>query len=31
MFTGFTPESIDFLWGFRMHNSRDWFLEHKIQ
>ena len=29
MFTGFTPESIDFLWGVRMNNNRDWFLEHK--
>ena len=31
MFTGFTPESIDFLWGVRMNNNRDWFLEHKKQ
>ncbi len=31
MFTGFTPESIDFLWGIRMNNNRDWFLEHKKQ
>lgn len=29
MFTGFTPETIDFLWGIRMNNNRDWFLEHK--
>ena len=26
MFTGFTPETIDFLWGIRMNNNRDWFL-----
>ena len=31
MFTGFTPETIDFLWGIRMNNYRDWFLEHKKQ
>lgn len=30
-FTGFTPETIDFLWGIRMNNNRDWFLEHKSQ
>lgn len=30
-FTGFTPETIDFLWGLRMNNRRDWFLEHKDQ
>ena len=29
MFKGFTPETIDFLWGIRMNNNRDWFLEHK--
>ncbi len=31
MFTGFTPEAIDFLWGIRMNNNRPWFLEHKQQ
>ena len=31
MFTGFTPETLDFLWGIRMNNNRDWFLEHKKQ
>ena len=31
MFAGFSPESIDFLWGIRMNNNRDWFLEHKKQ
>ncbi|MGM9604761.1 MAG: DUF2461 family protein [Faecousia sp.] len=31
MFTGFTPETIDFLWGIRMNNNRAWFLEHKTQ
>ena len=31
MFEGFTPETVDFLWGIRMNNRRDWFLEHKQQ
>ena len=31
MFNGFSPETIDFLWGIRMNNNRDWFLEHKKQ
>ena len=31
MFTGFTPETIDFLWGIRMNNNRDWFLRNKKQ
>ena len=29
MFTGFTPQTVDFLWGIRMNNNREWFLEHK--
>lgn len=29
MFTGFTPETMDFLWGIRMNNNRDWFTAHK--
>ena len=29
MFQGFTPETVDFLWGIRMNNNREWFLEHK--
>ena len=31
MFEGFSPESFDFLWGIRMNNNREWFLEHKPQ
>ena len=31
MFQGFTPETIDFLWGVRMNNNRDWFQAHKKQ
>ena len=29
MFSGFTPETVDFLWGIRMNNNRDWFLANK--
>ena len=29
MFTGFTPESIDFLWGIRLNNNREWFQDNK--
>lgn len=29
MFTGFTPETIDFLWGIRLNNNREWFQAHK--
>ena len=29
MFTGFTPETIDFLWGIRMNNNREWFMANK--
>ena len=29
MFTGFSPETVDFLWGIRMNNNRDWFLDNK--
>ena len=31
MFTGFTPETVDFLWGIRLNNNREWLLEHKKQ
>ena len=31
MFTGFSPETIDFLWGIRMNNNRDWFQANKKQ
>ena len=31
MFQGFTPETFDFLWGIRMNNNREWFLQHKQQ
>ena len=29
MFEGFSPETVDFLWGIRMNNNRDWFLANK--
>ncbi len=29
MFNGFSPETVDFLWGIRLNNNREWFLEHK--
>lgn len=29
MFEGFTPETVDFLWGIRMNNNREWFTENK--
>ena len=29
MFTGYSPETVDFLWGIRMNNNREWFLSHK--
>ena len=31
MFEGFCPETVDFLWGIRLNNNREWFLEHKKQ
>lgn len=29
MFTGFGPETMDFLWGIRMNNNKAWFEAHK--
>ncbi len=29
MFEGYRPETVDFLWGIRLNNNREWFLEHK--
>ena len=29
MFKGYSPETVDFLWGIRLNNNRDWFLAHK--
>ena len=31
MFQGFSPETVDFLWGIRLNNNREWFLENKKQ
>ena len=30
-FQGFFPETIDFLWGLRFNNNREWFEPHKQQ
>ena len=29
MFKGYSPETVDFLWGIRLNNNREWFLAHK--
>ena len=29
MFEGFSPETVDFLWGIRLNNNREWFMENK--
>ena len=29
MFAGFSPQTVDFLWGIRFNNNREWFLAHK--
>jgi len=29
MFTGYSPETVDFLWGIRLNNNREWFLANK--
>ncbi len=29
MFTGYTPETVDFLWGIRLNNNREWFMANK--
>ena len=31
MFEGFSPETIDFLWGIRFNNNREWFQSHKAE
>ena len=31
MFEGFSPATIDFLWGIRFNNNRDWFQAHKSE
>ncbi len=30
-FQGFSPETIDFLWGIRFNNNKEWFEPHKKQ
>ena len=29
MFEGFSEKTVDFLWGIRFNNNREWFLENK--
>lgn len=29
MFQGFSDQTLEFLWGIRLNNHRDWFLAHK--
>jgi len=29
MFTGFTQQTIDFMWNIRLNNNKPWFEEHK--
>ena len=29
MFTGFTQDTVDFLWNIRFNNDRAWFEENK--
>ena len=29
MFTGFTDETVDFMWGIRFNNEKPWFEAHK--
>ena len=28
-FQGFTPETVEFMWGIRFQNERSWFEAHK--
>ena len=30
-FEGYSPETVDFLWGIRMNNNREWFMANKKQ
>ena len=29
MFQGYSPETVDFLWGIRLNNNREWFMANK--
>ena len=31
MFKGYSPETVDFLWGIRLNNNREWFMANKQQ
>ena len=30
-FEGYSPETVDFLWGIRLNNNREWFMANKKQ
>ncbi len=29
MFTGYSDKTMEFMWGIRLNNNRDWFTAHK--
>ena len=29
MFTGFSPQTVDYMWGLRLNNNKSWFETHK--
>ena len=29
MFTGYSEKTLDFMWGIRFNNNREWFTAHK--
>ena len=29
MFTGYSDKTVEFMWGIRLNNNRDWFTAHK--
>ena len=31
MFDGFSQETVDFMWGIRFNNNREWFQSHKAE
>ena len=31
MFNGFSQETVDFMWGIRFNNNREWFQAHKAE
>ena len=31
MFTGYTEQTVEFLWSLRLNNNKEWFLAHKAE